>query len=248
MISSQWCFPPKVGVDGELMSEKSLSPKTCKLDTAFLLTAHCLALPGAESSHGLNLPVTWIPKALAADQVMACNGWPNLMWRLLVFFLGMAVADTAFLLYDAYIKSTPATQPLRVLIWWSRMMSPFGVLITLLFRWSHEILFPCNSLHLREKWFAPALGQNITGHRVWTCSVPLTCHILTHSLPFFVAGIIQEPWCTRISDPGILPEQKECVTINGTHHTSLRGLFHIFGELNCFLFIFFCFTFTHQWT
>ena len=33
---------------------------------------------------------------------------------------------------------------------------------------------PCKSLQVREKRFVPALGQNFMGHRIWTCSVPLT--------------------------------------------------------------------------
>ena len=169
MTSSQWHFPPKVGVNGELMLKKSLSPKTCEWGTAFLLTAHCLALPRAQSSHDLNLLVTWIQNALAVDWVMASNEWPNSMWRLLIFFLGRADVDTALSSFDAHIKSTLATQPSRVLIWQSRMMSPFGVLITMLFRWSFEILFPCKNSHVRESRFAPALGQNFTDHRVWTC-------------------------------------------------------------------------------
>ena len=87
MTSSQWCFRPKVGVDGEQISKKSLSPKTCEQGTAFLLTAHCLALPKVQSSHGLNVLVTWILRALAVDLVMASDGWPNSMWKLLMFCL-----------------------------------------------------------------------------------------------------------------------------------------------------------------
>ena len=37
---------------------KSLSPKTCKRGTAFLLTARCFALPKAQSSHGRKVTVT----------------------------------------------------------------------------------------------------------------------------------------------------------------------------------------------
>ena len=54
------------------------------------------------------------------------------------------------------------------------------------------MVFLCERLHIRENRFAPALGQNIMGHRVWTLSIPLTCHALTCSLPFFVVFIILE--------------------------------------------------------
>ena len=114
MTSSQWCFPPKVGVDGEPMSKKSLSLKTCERGTAFLLTAHCLTLPRAQSSHGLIVLETWIPKALAVDWVMASDGWPNSTWRSLIFFLGRAVADAVLLSFDAHRRLTLATQPSRV--------------------------------------------------------------------------------------------------------------------------------------
>ena len=74
MTSSQWCLPPKVGVDGELMLKKSLSPKIIEQGTAFLLTAHCFSLPRAQSSHGLRVPVTWIPRALVVAWVMVSDG------------------------------------------------------------------------------------------------------------------------------------------------------------------------------
>ena len=52
MMNSQFLLPLKVEVEGELMLKKSLAPKTFEQETAFLLTAHCLALPKAQSSHG----------------------------------------------------------------------------------------------------------------------------------------------------------------------------------------------------
>ena len=112
-----------------------------------------------------------------------------------MFLLGRAIADTALLLLESHKKLTPATQPSRVLIWQSRMISLVGVLTTMLFQWSLEILFPCESLHIKENRFKPAFGKNFKGHRVWNCSVPSTSHTITWSLPFFVAGIIPElPW------------------------------------------------------
>ena len=166
MTSSQWHFLPKIELDGELMVKNCLSPKICNQGTAFLLTNCCLALPRAQSSYHLNVPVTWIPRALVVIWVMVSDGWPNSTWRLLMFFLGRAVADTALSLVESHRKSTPTTQPSWVLILWSRMISSVGVLTTILFQCSLEILFPCKSLHIRENWFTPALGQNYTGHRV----------------------------------------------------------------------------------
>ena len=97
---------------------------------------------------------------------MALDGWPNSMCRLLMLHLNRAIADTALLLLEPHRKLTPVTQPLQVLIWQSSTMSPHGVLITMLFKRMLEILFPCKSLHVRENRFAPAIGQNFTGHRV----------------------------------------------------------------------------------
>ena len=195
MTSSQWHFPPKVEVCGELTSKKSLSSKICKQGTAFLLTAHYLALPSVQSLNSLNVLVTWIPRPLAVDLMMASDEWPNSTWRSLTLLSSGAVADTALLLLESHRKSTSATQPSWVLIRWSSTMSLLGVLITMLFNWSLEILFPLKSLHVKENRFAPAMGQNLTGHRVWTCSALLTCHTITSSLSFFVAGIIPElPW------------------------------------------------------
>ena len=167
MTSSQWRFLLKVGVDGELISKKSLSPKTCKQDTAFLLTACCLALPKAQSSHGLNIPVTWIPRALAVNLVMASDGWPNSTWRLLIFCLGRPVVDNALSLMQSHRKLTPVTQPSCILIQHSNIISPLGVLMTMLLNSLLEILFPQKSLPMKEKRFASAKGQNFTGHRVW---------------------------------------------------------------------------------
>ena len=66
------------------------------------------------------------------DIVMASDGWPNSMCRLLTFCLGRAVADNALLSIEAHRKSTPATQPLQVLIQQSNIMLPFGVLMMML--------------------------------------------------------------------------------------------------------------------
>ena len=63
MMISQCCLLPKVGVEGELVSKKSLSHKISEQDAAFLLPAHCLALPRVQSSHGLEVLVIWIQRA-----------------------------------------------------------------------------------------------------------------------------------------------------------------------------------------
>ena len=105
--------------------------------------------------------------------------------KALIFLLGRAVADTALSLLALQRKLTLESQPSRVLIWQSTMILPVRVLTTMLFHWSL----------VRENRFAPALGQNFTGHKVWTSSVLLIWHNLTCSLPFFIAGIMPElPW------------------------------------------------------
>ena len=58
---------------GAYVKEKP-SPKICKQGTVFLQTAHCLALPRAQSSQRLNVPVTWIPRALVVVWVMVSDG------------------------------------------------------------------------------------------------------------------------------------------------------------------------------
>ena len=134
-------------------------------------------------------------------------------------------------------------------------------LTTMLLGWLLEILFLCESLHIRENRFAPALGKNFMGTRVCTHSVLLTVQTLTCSLPFFVAGIIPDlPWinslilvmshkpiivgdmagCTRVSNPGIPCTGIKGVTINGAHHTNLVGLSYIFHELFYIIFFIFC--------
>ena len=169
MTSSQWRFPPKVGVDGELISKKSLSSST-----AFLLTAHCSALPKVQSLHGLNVPVTWIPRDLVVNLVMASDGLPNSTCRSLMFCLIRAVAEPTLSLMEFHKKSTLATQPSQVLIQQSNITSPLRIFTMMLLNSSLKILFPCKSLHMREKRFARADGENFTGHRGWTCSSPFT--------------------------------------------------------------------------
>ena len=96
MTKSQWHFPLKVRVDGELMSKKSLSPKICEQGTTFLLMAFCLALPKVQSSQGLKVLVTWILTLFAVDLVIATDGWLSSTCRLLISCLMKAVAYTAF--------------------------------------------------------------------------------------------------------------------------------------------------------
>ena len=185
MTSSQWCFLPKVGVDGELISKKRLSPKICERGTVFLLTAHCLALPKVQSVHILNVLATWIPRPLVVDLVMALDGWSNSTWKSLMLCLGRAVADSALSLLKPQRKSTPVTQPSQILIWRSS---------TILFHWSLEILFPRESSHLNENRFTPAaIGQNVTGYRVWTCSLLLTWHTITS----YLGSIHWCQWCHK---------------------------------------------------
>ena len=86
MMSSQCYLLPKVEVEEELMSKKSLFPKIVKQGTAFLLTACCLALPKAQSSHGLKVLVTWIPRALVVAWVMDSERCVSSMCRLLILF------------------------------------------------------------------------------------------------------------------------------------------------------------------
>ena len=153
-------------------------------------------------------------------------------------------------------------------LWQPNWISPLGLLITMLLDSLLEVLFPCESLQVRKKRFAPAIGQNFTGHRVWTCSSPLTCHTITFSLPFFVAGIIPEfglicrcqwhhtynyhHWWYGMMHPNLLSRYsswtKKCVTVNGTHHTSLGGLFYTFRKPNLFLFNILFFTLPRQCT
>ena len=137
MTSSQWHLPPKVRVDGELVSKKSLSPKTCKWGTAFLLTACCLALPKAQSSHGLNVPVTWIPRDLVVDLIIAADGWPSSTCRLLMFCLGRAVAETALLFIEFHRKLTPATR-------WS------NIILTQNFYYDVVHIITCNLISSQE--------------------------------------------------------------------------------------------------
>ena len=196
MTHSQWHLPPKVWVDGELMSKKSLSPKICEQRTAFLLTAYCFALPRAQSSHGLKVLVTWIPRDLAIDLVMGSNGWPSLTWRLLMSCLIRVIAVTAFLSIVFLQKPSSGTQPSPVLIQQSSTILPIGVITMIFLVLSLEILFPCKSLHTSKKRFAPADGQNFTGHSVWTCSCSFTWHTITRSslLWSYLESILQCWW------------------------------------------------------
>ena len=58
-ITRSQCFlRPKVGVEGELVSKQCFSPKIIEQGMAFLLLAHCLSLPKAQSSHGMKVLLT----------------------------------------------------------------------------------------------------------------------------------------------------------------------------------------------
>ena len=122
MMSSQCHSLAKVGVDWELISKKCLSPRIFECRTAFLLTACCLDFPRVQSSHGLNLPATWMPRALAVAQTMVSEGCLSSMWRLLIFFLGRAVADTALSLLVLRRKLTLVTQLSWIFIWRFRII------------------------------------------------------------------------------------------------------------------------------
>ena len=97
----------------------------------------------------------------------------------------------------AYLKRTLTltTQSSQVLIWQSEMILPSDELSSMLFPLSLDILFPCKSSHVRENRFAPALGQNFMGYRVWTCSVQSTYWMLIQSFPFFINGLLPELPC-----------------------------------------------------
>ena len=74
MTSSQCFLLPKVGVNGVLVSKKSLSPKNVDQAAAFMLTPCCLALPNVQYSHSLKVTVTWIPMALVVAWVIDSDG------------------------------------------------------------------------------------------------------------------------------------------------------------------------------
>ena len=132
------------------MSKKSHSPKIYKWGTAFLFAAHCLALPRVQSSHGLNILVTWMPRFLVVAWLIVSDGWPNWMWRSLIFLLVRVVAVTALSALALHRTLAHVAQPSQVLIQQWRMISPVGVLATMLFWWSLAILFPCESLQVRQ--------------------------------------------------------------------------------------------------
>ena len=264
MTSNQCFLPSKIRVEGELMSQKILSPKIFEQATAFLLTAHCLAFPKVQSSHGLKVLATWIHIALVVAWVIDLDGWPSLTWRLPICFLQGAVADCALYLFVSWRKLTLATQLSWVLIWQSRMILPTVDLTMILFWWSLEIFFPYKSSHVRENRFTPVLG---TDHIVWTHSVLSLCQTLMWSMPLLVSGIFQSliesthwcqwcqidwychSWCDmmhqRLQSMYSL-WTKKCVPINDTHHTCLGSLFNIFHELT--FFSTFCFNLHHQQT
>ena len=78
------------------------------------------------------------------------------------------------------------------------MISPSKEQPMMLFFWSLLMMFPCNSLHMREHKFTPAIGENFMGHRLCTHWVPLTCKTLTQSFPFLVIIILPEFSCTNL--------------------------------------------------
>ena len=81
-------------------------------------------------------------------------------------FLQGGIANAALLLFASQMNSTLATQPSLVLVQHLRIILPFVELSTMLFLWSLDIVFLCKSLHIREKGFACASGQNFMGQRV----------------------------------------------------------------------------------
>ena len=161
MTSSQCCLCSKVAVEGELMSKKSLSPKIFKWATAILLTLLFLAFPNAQSSHGLKVLMTWIPIALAVAPVIALGRWPSSTCKLLVFLLHWAVPDWALSWFYSHRNSTLATQLSWVLMQQSRIISSSEDLTTMLFWWLLFILFPCKSLHVKEKRIASTFGAKL---------------------------------------------------------------------------------------
>ena len=157
MTSSQCFWLPKVWVERELISKKILSPKIFDQATAFLLTLCCLAFPKAQSSHGLNILVTWIPIDFLVAWVIDSDGWSSLKWRSLIFSLWKVVADCALSLGVSHRKSTLATQPSWFLIWWSRM-----ILLSEDWPWF------CSNSHLISYFFAKVgMSRKIDSHLPW---------------------------------------------------------------------------------
>ena len=116
MMSSQCFLLPTVGVEGEFVSKKSLYPKIFDQGTAFLLMACCLALLNVQSSHGLKVPVTWIPRAFAVAWVINLEECPSSTCTSLIYFLQRTVADCALTSPVFQKNSTPTAHPSWVLI------------------------------------------------------------------------------------------------------------------------------------
>ena len=143
--------------------------------------ACCLVLPKVQSSHGINLLVTWIPRVLAVEWVIDLDGWPSSMYRLLIFFLQGAIADCTLSWLVSWIKSILVTQPPWVLIWQSRMIlpSPSGDCPM------QSCSFPWKNLHsLHSSQDQRPLFQK----RNWYWLKELKCHkkvYLTHLILWF---------------------------------------------------------------
>ena len=172
---------------------------------------------------------------------MTSEGWKSSVCRMLMSFLGDELGK------EPFCDSTLATQPLGVFIQQSRMTSMSEECITMSSLWSHSILFPCKSLHIREYRFKPALAQYFMGHNMCTHSLSSSHHTFMQSFPFMVVDILQVSiydmtWGTWNANQCVLHEQMECFPINHTYHLCLHRLFNILHEPNCFSYFFlFCY-------
>ena len=156
--------------------------------------------------------------------------------EVIIDFLQGTIADCNLLLHVSQRNSTLATQPSRVLVWQSRMISPSTDLTMILFQWSLVIFFPCKSSHVRDNRFAPALGGNFTGHIVCTCSVLSTCQMLIQSFPFFVVSMFLElPWINSLMS---ITSNRPVLSFAMWHNTPESPIHVFLMNKNMF---------THQW-
>ena len=95
-MTSNKCFlPPKVEIEGELISKNSLPFKLLGVQQPSYLHRPFLFYPGC-NLHTLNVQVTWIHIDLVVTQVMTPEGGSNLTCRSFTFILLRVMADLAF--------------------------------------------------------------------------------------------------------------------------------------------------------
>ena len=209
-----------------------------------------------QSSHGLNVLVTWMPRALAVVKVMVLEGFLSSTWRLLIFFLSRAMANNALSFLASQTKLTMATHYL-----WLYCHLKYWPLCCC--RGHLQSCFPAR-VHKCKKTFSH-LPCGKTSHDIeyglvqsHQLGIPCLVACFFHSkhntgasldglmgvVDVKQASIIigDMARCSWVSNPGILCEWINSVTINGTHHTSPQGLFHILNEPNFLFYIFFLFS------